>query len=73
MKNNNSKTTNDVIIMTDSNTNNKNNNKINSDNVLIMTDDNINNSNNSNNKRNEIIKMAKEGGLYEGIIGCIIN
>ena len=43
MKNNNSKTTNDVIIMTDSNTNNKNNNKINSDNVLIMTDDNINN------------------------------
>ena len=40
--------------------------------VLIMTDKN-NNINNSNDKRNEIIKISKEGGLYEGIIGCIIN
>jgi|APSaa5957512493_1039668.scaffolds.fasta_scaffold242388_1 hypothetical protein len=64
MKNN---TTNDVLIMTD-----KNNNNNKSDNVLIMTDKN-NNINNSNDKRNEIIKISKEGGLYEGIIGCIIN
>jgi len=88
MKNNTNETANDILIMPDDNNKNKNKNNSNnvlimpndnsnnnnSDNVLIMPYDNDNtNINNSNDKRNEIIKIAKEGGIYEGIIGCVIN